>query len=140
MISISGLSLIKIKYLDLFKALLARLILLLIWAYYFLSKFALLSLCYKKLIFSFNCSVDINSKSFEFLKFPFWSFNVLSCYSMFFLSSSSLLILSKRFFLMLVFSLNSRPYLERALNPLFLLSLLLLIRNFCSSISFFLCS
>ena len=126
----------EIKYLALIKALFAILILLLIWAYSCLVRLALLSLCSNEAILLLRCSDDISSISLELFKFILWALSMLSWLSICFLFSSSPLILSKRLFFKSFFSLSSTPYLERALNPLFLFSLLLLIKNLCSSINF----
>lgn len=123
------------NYLAFRRALLASLILLLICAYCFLSRLALLNVCSRFRILLFKCSTDIASRSFEPLKFPLTSFKSFNFFSICAYCSSSLWILSNRIFFKLSFSFNSSPYLDKAVNPLFLFSLLLLIKKRCSSSS-----
>lgn len=130
-----GSKVIFIKYLPLIRALLASLMLLLICAYCFLSRLALLSFCSRFETLLFKCSTDIASRSFGALRLALTSFSSLSFLSICSCCSFSLWILSNKIFFKLSFSLNSSPYLDRAVNPLFLFSELLLIKKRCSSIS-----
>ncbi len=109
---------------------------LVIWAYCFLSRFAVDSLCYKSLILSFKNSAEESSGVFGCERLWFFYFNDCSSASIYYRLAYKFLILASTIFLALFFSFNSPAYLDNAANPPFLLSVLLLIRNFCSYISF----